>query len=149
MDDLRRYKMQNNEFDFKIIANEDFFDQGHFIKVFVIRLNSVAMNEWFKSDGADLSDFIYGSIEERQKFQIRHERLREEWEQKILKKFNFAKSNNNSACITQNVAEIFTVVLMKPSRGVKRPSRRRMFDDKEKALDCVDNTEQGQQKLLN
>lgn len=113
----------NDGFGFEIIAKGQFVDQGCSVKTIVIRLNGSAMNEWHKSANLNLSDIMYEPIEEFEERQARRERLREDWEREILQKLNFAKNDNTSACITQNVAEIFTVVLMEQVEGGEKDEK--------------------------
>jgi len=106
----------NDGFGFEVVTKGQFVDQGYLVKTIVIRLGSSAMNEWFKSEISNWRT-TYGTEEKWNDYKAQKAKLREDWEQKILQKLNFVKNDNISACITQNVAEIFTVVLMEQVEG--------------------------------
>lgn len=105
-----------NEFSFEIATEGQFVDQGYLVKTIVIRLNSVAMNEFILSDILNCRE-CYGTENEWQDYKAKKMKKREDWDNKILRKFGFEKNDKNSFCIAENISEIFTVVLMEQLEG--------------------------------
>ena len=105
-----------NEFGFEIITEGQFIDQGCAVRTAVIRLNDVAIHEYFLTDIVGCPEF-HGGQKNYREYVSRQTKRREDWEKEILQEFDFIKNENNSACIARAVAEIFTVVLMEQLEG--------------------------------
>ena len=105
-----------NEFGFEIITEGQFVDQGCAIRTAVIRLNDATMYEYILSDIVGCPEF-HGGQKNYREYVSRQTKRREEWENEILQEFDFVKTDNNSACITKNVSEFFTVILMEQLEG--------------------------------
>jgi len=113
-------KAWNDKFGFEIVAKGQFVDQGYLVKTIVIRLSGSALNAWLESEILS-GRMTYETEKAWNDYKARKVKLREDWERKILQKLNFEKNDNTSACIAQNVSELFTVVLMEPSEEGEEP----------------------------
>lgn len=114
--------VDNEKFDVEIVTEGQFVDQGYLVKTIVIRLNSVAMNEFILSDILNCRE-CYETENEWQEYKDKKTKKREEWENKILQKFGFVKNDKNSVCIAENVSEIFTVVIMERLENGEKDGR--------------------------
>lgn len=114
--------VDNEKFDVEIVTEGQFVDQGYLVKTIVIRLNSVAMNEFILSDILNCRE-CYETENEWQEYKAKKTKKREEWENKILQKFGFVKNDKNSVCIAENVSEIFTVVIMERLENGEKDGR--------------------------
>lgn len=114
--------VDNEKFDVEIVTEGQFVDQGYLVKTIVIRLNSVAMNEFILSDILNCRE-CYETENEWQEYKTKKTKKREEWENKILQKFGFVKNDKNSFCIAENVSEIFTVVIMERLENGEKDGR--------------------------
>lgn len=101
-------EMNEEPFDFEVIAEGSFEDEGFTISTIVIRLNQKALDEWIDSSILNCRA-TYETREEWERYKDNKEVKREVWERKILNKLKFAQKTGYS--ITQSVSEIFTVVL--------------------------------------
>ena len=105
-----------NEFGFEIITEGQFVNQGCTIRTAVIRLNDAAMYEYILSDIVGCPEF-HGGQKNYREYVSRQTKRREAWENEILQGLDFVKNDENSACISENVSEIFTVILMEQLKG--------------------------------
>ena len=99
----------NDEFGFEVVAEGTFRDDGFDIRTVVIRVSGSAGNEWIMSSVLN-NRHVYKTEEEWEAYKEKKEKMRKNWEHKILKLFNISKSENNGFNISKNVSEIFTVV---------------------------------------
>lgn len=97
-------------FDFEVITEGNFIDSEYDTNVttIIIKLNSIALNEWIMS--SILNDkYTYDTKDEWEEYRAGKRKERKEWERKILDKLQFAADKGYA--ITKSVSEIFTVVL--------------------------------------
>ena len=106
--------MNEDTFDFEVIAEGSFEDAGYTISTIVIRLNRKALNEWIDSDVLNCRD-TYETREEWERYKANKEAKRKVWERKILDKLKFVADTGYS--ITRSVSEFFSVVLCESVRG--------------------------------
>ena len=101
----RRY---GDDFDFEVIADGSYADEGFKIRTIIIRLSCTALNDWITTCAVN-SRWTYKTDEEWEEYQNIKETERKTWEKKILDKMQI--KSVEGYCITQAVSEVFTVVL--------------------------------------
>lgn len=92
-------------FGFKVIATGEFIDEGYLITVHSIRLSPEALGIWHisKTKGVPSVHDAYKSGKKQ---------LHREWEDKIAKLIGYESSGDSGFSVTQNVSNIFTIVIM-------------------------------------
>lgn len=98
-------------FGFGVIATAKFIDKGYFVTVHSIRLNAVALNAWYASEVLG-APFFCTSQRELEVYKAEKEQLRRELENRIAELIGCVNSGDSSFCVTHNVGDIFTIVIM-------------------------------------
>lgn len=98
-------------FGFGVIATARFADKGYFVTVHSIRLSDVAFNAWYASEILDVP-FFYTSQRVWEVYKAEKEQLRRKWENRMAELIGYVSSEDSSFCVTHNVGDIFTIVIM-------------------------------------
>lgn len=98
-------------FGFKVMATGEFIDQGYLITVHSIRLSPEALNAWYTSKVKGAPAF-HESREAWEAYKAEKEQLRREWENRVAELIGYVNSGDSSFCVTHNVGDIFTIVIM-------------------------------------
>jgi hypothetical protein len=106
--------MNDDKFVIQVIARGAFVDDGagggqsYMVETYTLRLNHVALNAWILSDLLNCREF-YSTIEEWEEHKAKQKTKREAVKSQVLDVLNI-DPNTGSACITQSLSEIFTLV---------------------------------------
>lgn len=122
---------QNDVFDFEIIADGEVGDAEYHIRTVVIKMNQLAMNEWLQTD---INPYIYNTYEEWEAYKTRCIEKRKKWEKKVISQLELHRSKNTIVTVTQNVNEIFTVVIHTKKKGKTYKQTKDITD--EEGMDC-------------
>lgn len=122
---------QNDVFDFEIIADGEVGDAEYRIRTVVIKMNQLAMNEWLQTD---INPYIYNTYEEWEAYKARCIEKRKKWEKKVISQLELHRSKNTIVTVTQNVNEIFTVVIHTKKKGKTYKQTKDITD--EEGMDC-------------
>lgn len=98
-------------FGFGVIATAKFVDKGYFVTVYSIRLSTVALDAWYASEVLGVP-FFCTSQRAWEVYKAEKEQLRREWENRVGELIGYVSSEDSSFCVTHNVGEIFTIVIM-------------------------------------
>lgn len=98
-------------FGFGVIATARFVDKDYLVTVHSIRLGAVALNAWYASEALDVP-FFCTSRRAWEVYKAEKEQLRREWENRVAELIGYVSSEDSSFCVTHNVGDIFTIVIM-------------------------------------